>query len=176
MRSFSWAPSFYGIATLVLLIFLFVQAQRVDSINDEHSQVLELLNSTQRLDSDLRQGLIQIYYDQYPNFDPVQQRLVDLGDILGQMQSSPYSAFRQTETGIEFFLSQMVNLHHERIALVASYMKHMVQLKNAVMGLSNTEGIDALAGRIGQQGAVKVIHNRILLGGQFSQSVYPFSI
>ena len=67
-NKFSWAPIFAGATILVLLTFLFLQAQRVDSINEEHSEVLELLHRTQQLDSNLRQSLIRVYYDQYHNF------------------------------------------------------------------------------------------------------------
>ncbi|MEH6470139.1 MAG: diguanylate cyclase [Halopseudomonas sp.] len=138
MKSFSWAPVVAGATILLLLTFLFVQAQRVDSINDEHSEVLELLHHTQQLDSDLRQGLIRVYYDQYHNFDSLQGQLVEMGDILERMQSSSYTAFRQTGTGVEYYLNRLLNLHQERLQLISSYMKHLVQLKNAVVGLSQT--------------------------------------
>ncbi|MEH6825111.1 MAG: EAL domain-containing protein [Motiliproteus sp.] len=145
MRSFSWAPVLAGATILLLLTFLFVQAQKVDSINEENSDVLELLQRSQQLDGDLRQGLIRVYYDQHPNFDPLLQQLHEQGDLLEQMQASEYTAFRQKNTGVEYHLQRLVNMHEERRVLVSGYIKQMVLLKNAVAGLSREDLLARLA-------------------------------
>ncbi len=145
MKQLNWPPLVAGITILLLLSFLFFQTQRVDNINQEHSEVLQLLQRSQQLDGNLRQDLIRVYYDQHHNFDPLLDRMTELEVILERLRYSPYRAFRMANSGVEYYLTRLINLHHERKELLSGYMTHMVLLKNAAVGLSQKSLIAALA-------------------------------
>ncbi|WP_207060622.1 EAL domain-containing protein [Motiliproteus sp. SC1-56] len=139
MRQMSWTPMLAGITILMLLSFLFFQAQQVDEINEEHSAVLDTLYQAQRLDDQLRQGVLQIYYERHHNFDRVLQDQRRLSGIIRELGSSSYSSFREASTGVEYYVNRLANLQQEREDLLARYMRSVVLLKNAVSGLSQSQ-------------------------------------
>ncbi|HEY5717415.1 MAG TPA: hypothetical protein VIS52_02915, partial [Motiliproteus sp.] len=78
MKRINWPPVIAGSTILFLLSFLFYQAQSVDSLNREHGSVLEVLHQAQRLDDQLRQDVMLIYYEREHNFDGLLQLQRDL--------------------------------------------------------------------------------------------------
>nr|WP_281412028.1 EAL domain-containing protein [Motiliproteus sediminis] len=130
--------------------FLFYQAQRVDTLNREHSQVLDLLHQAGRLNDQLRQGVMQVYYERDHNFDTLLDLHRGLEQSIRSLQSSPYASFREASTGVEYYMRRLANMQAERGELVTRFMKSVVLLKNAITGLSRHAELDQLAQRDSQ--------------------------
>ena len=148
--AFSWTPVLAGISILGLLTFLFVQAQRVDRVNALHASVVQLLQTSQQLDGELRQGLVEVYYGQHHNFDLLTETLNRQESLLDALGSERFRVYQQDRSGVEYYLSRLVNLHHERLELVSDFMQQTGLLKNALRGLNQPNPLASLADELPQ--------------------------
>ncbi len=129
-------PTIAGAATLVLLSFLYYQAQRVDEINAGQASVLNLLQKAQNQENRIRSSAIQVHYERLHNFDHMLEDKRALRASVAAMQGERFEIFRDASTGVAHYINRLRNLVDERDELLLRFMRSVVLVKNAVSGMA----------------------------------------
>jgi diguanylate cyclase (GGDEF)-like protein/PAS domain S-box-containing protein len=149
MRFTLRTPLLITLLAVVVLALMIYQGQRVDKINETHSEVMKIALEAHRIEADLDREVVNLHAAHFHNFDTVHILHRKMRRLLESLRSPRFALYQSDLHRFDYALDQLIHSEEIKYQLVNHLLRDVSIYKNSVSFVSNLEN-HFLTGKSGE--------------------------